>query len=173
VASSKRNHKNRLPSTLILLMLSMTAGAAILNWLQAQTSPTVTRGESTTLMARTVQPWRTIEINTWTQRSSAIPFHHIYVDEQGHEFTSLAWRREQQDPEHSGTIHVLLAPAPGGGIPMGQWQSLLSRVQTLRARFGVPANRIVINPSSPDLDRQAQQDLRELAQMLRAAGLVG
>lgn len=163
----------RLQKTLIALTVSMCLAASILNWIHDKTSAGGNpAGHSLILAQADGSGWSRIAIQPDFGGDAASPFFHFYIDEDGRETFSPAWKDHQPDPQQTGCVVVMFAQRSAGMTPQ-QWDALVTRVRTLQAQYRIATTRVTLDsdrsPAAPDLRGEVEQ----LNRMLQTAGLVG
>lgn len=143
-----RNHRkpSRQVKTLGTLVLSMTLGTALLNWVHdltpAKSSATTLRATSTRRL------WDRIVVETISTRSlrpdgSVRSFYHLHVDREGQVQESAAWEREQRDPKQPGAIRIVVSVDRNDpDLTPRQWKRLTSVVAHLQSVHQITRDRI-------------------------------
>lgn len=135
-------HQHRHFKTLILLVVSMTAGTFFLFWVDKITPANrrqVLRGRS----AKNTASWSDITVRQ--ERSAAdAGFFHLQIDDSGRVFRKTdAWAAGPDDARSKGAIHVILTRRDPRVAPAQTQQNALRRViQRLRSRFRIAESRI-------------------------------
>jgi len=119
MASQSIKHSNRHFKTLILLVVSMTAGAFLLFWIDKHTPthrPRTLRGLTAS------KPWTDVAIRS-AASAQGVGLFHFRIDADGNWYQSSAWKNGLRDPASEGTIHILLT-RDGGRSGSAQSQQL-------------------------------------------------
>lgn len=131
-------HKHRHFKTLILLVVSMTAGAFFLFWLGQLTPVTPLRGKP-----RAEASWNKISVRTASPRAFEKGFFHLRIDESGRLFQTSAWKTRSPEPRQAGAIQIVLNVADSAtGINTAQVKALAKLIGELRKQFGISADQV-------------------------------
>lgn len=131
--------------TLAALVVSMTLGTFLLNWVHD-----LTPSAATTLRSvQTHRAWHRITLTPLTPADlgadgSIRCFYHFYVDGSGRLRESHAWRSGRQDPEARGAIRIVVSVnANGSELSPRQWRRLTELLSELQDRYSIDRAHIV------------------------------
>ena len=143
MASQSIKHSNRHFKTLILLVVSMTAGAFLLFWIDKHTPthrPRTLRGLTAS------KPWTDVAIRS-AASAQGVGLFHFRIDADGNWYQSSAWKNGLRDPANEGTIHILLT-RDGGGSPEAQQLALRRLVDQIQREHRIDTDHIHAIPAA-------------------------
>lgn len=133
-------HQHRHFKTLILLVISTTAGTYFLFWAD-QLAPTQRPQTLQGLSATAEAPWDGILVRTESEQKPG--FFHFRIDNSGQLYQSSAWRTSRQDPRSEGVIHLVLSRSRFDQSPSRPQADTLARVlDHLQRKYGISRSRI-------------------------------
>jgi hypothetical protein len=137
-------HRHRHFKTLILLVVSMTAGAFFLFWLGQMTPVTPLRGKP-----RAEGRWDWISVRTVSPRGDQKAPFHLRIDEAGRLYQTSAWKTRTAAPGQVGTIQVVLnVTGAESGINPVQERALAKLIGDLRKQFGIAGDCVRLEAGS-------------------------
>lgn len=139
MAAAPCKHKHRHFQTLILLVVSMTAGAFLLFWVD-QNTPTHRPRTLRSMVAN--KGWTDVAVRT-VAASEEHGFFHFRIAADGQWFQSSAWKQGRRDPKAESTIHVVLTK-PGGAnrVTDAQQSALRVLVEQLRREYQISIDHV-------------------------------
>jgi hypothetical protein len=127
------------------LVLSMTLGTALLNWVHGLTPA---RSTATPLRSIGNRPtWDRIVVETVPARGlradgTIRAFHHLSIDRDGRLAESAAWLNESPDPHTPGAIRIAVHVDQAGDLSPRQWKRLAATVAHLQSIHDIPSDRV-------------------------------